>query len=53
MGVEPENKQELQAGASMHYAHGRTVVASTILSIGAGLAALSALALVIYSLIVR
>lgn len=52
-GVEPENKRELQAGTSMHYAHGRVVAASTLLSIFAGLAVLSALALGIYTLIVR
>ena len=52
-GIEPENKRELQAGTSIHYQHGRSVVASLIFRIASGALLLLAIGLFIHYLITR
>ncbi|MBA4420369.1 MAG: hypothetical protein C0391_04405 [Anaerolinea sp.] len=50
-GVEPENKRELQAGTTIHYQHGRFVMASIIFRIAGGMLLLMAIGLFIHYLI--
>ena len=50
-GVEPENKRELQAGTTIHYQHGRSVMASIIFRIAGGVLLLIAIGLFIHYLI--
>lgn len=50
-GVQPENKQELQAGTEIHYQHGRTVLISFLYRIAAIILGLTAIGLLAYYLV--